>query len=288
MYETRIAGFPAIATDGRRDRPLVLMLHGAFCTHEVFRPWVRCFAENGYRAVSVARRGRLGVGPINAEGLQFGDYLDDSRQVIEALGEKPVLVGHSLGGLLAQKLAEEGRCAAAVLVAPVPTQSLMAALHTFTPLAPLLPYIIMGKPMARPETCERIALNRVMCPRERQRILEGLVHESGAVFREMMLGRVRVDASKVRCPVRVIAARDDLVIPPRLAQITARRYGAELLMYENNGHWLVGEPGADEIASGIVQWLEGKLQEGALPASQPCGESAADMLVVARTMHSRA
>src|SRR4051812_20957420 len=257
MYESRIAGFPAIAAEGRRDRPLVLMMHGAFSTHEVFRPWIRCFAEHGYRAVSVARRGRLGLGPANAKGLQFADYLEDSRRVIEALGEKPVLVGHSLGGLLAQKLAEEDRCAAAVLVAPAPPRSLVPALHALRPLAALLPSILMGKPMARPETCERIALNRVKCPMERQRIRESLVHESGAVFREMMLGRVRIDASKVRCPVRVIAARDDLVIPPRLAQLTAKQYKAELVIYENNGHWLVEEPGADEIASGIVQWLEG-------------------------------
>jgi pimeloyl-ACP methyl ester carboxylesterase len=274
MYDTRIAGFPAIAADGRRNRPLVLMMHGAFSTHEVFRPWVRSFAEHGYRAVSVARRGRLGIGPANAEGLQFADYLEDSRLVIEALGEKPVLVGHSLGGLLAQKLAEEDRCAAAVLVAPAPPRSLVPALDALTPLAPLLPAIILGRPVARPETCERIALNRVMCPTERQRIRKGLVHESGAVFREMMLGRVRVDASKVRCPVRVIAARDDLVIPPRLAQLTAEQYGAELVIYENNGHWLVEEPGADEIASGVIEWLERNLHEGALPGSE------------ARTMHS--
>src|SRR5262245_62275972 len=109
MHEIRIAGFPALVAAGRRDLPLVLMMHGAFSTHEPFRPWIKIFSERGFRVVAVSRRGRFGVGPAQAEGVEIADYLDDTRQVIEALGEKPILVGHSLGGLIAQKMAEEDR-----------------------------------------------------------------------------------------------------------------------------------------------------------------------------------
>lgn len=283
MQETLIAGFPALVAPGRRDLPLVLMMHGAFSTHEPFRPWVKLFSERGFRVVAVSRRGRLGVGPANAEGVEIDDYLDDTRQVIEALGEKPILVGHSLGGLIAQKMAEEDRCAAIVLVTPAPAAPLVPALSALAPLAGLMPGMIMGKPVAPSfETCERIALNRV-CPTQRRRIQNAMVYESGTVFRQMMLGQIRVDASKVRCPVRVLAARDDLVIPPRLAKVTADHYGTELVVYENNGHWLPEEEGSDAIASGIIDWIEAKLGEGALPA-QP---STSDMLVVTRTARTR-
>src|SRR5262245_727664 len=125
MHETRIAGFPALAARGRRDLPLVLMMHGAFSTHEPFRPWIKIFSERGFRAGSGSRRGRFGVGPAQANGVEIADYLEDTRQVIEALDEKPILVGHSLGGLIAQKMAEEDRCAAAVLVAPAPPAPLV-------------------------------------------------------------------------------------------------------------------------------------------------------------------
>src|SRR5262245_27850793 len=187
MHETRIAGFPALAAPGRPDRPLVLMMHGAFSTHEPFRPWVKLFSERGFRAVAVSRRGRLGVGPAQAEGVEIGDYLEDTRQVIEALGEKPILVGHSLGGLIAQKMAEEDRCVAAVLVTPAPPAPMVVALRALPSLAGIVPSMIMGTPVAPGfEHCERIALNRV-CPTQRRRIRNAMVHESGTVFRQMAL-----------------------------------------------------------------------------------------------------
>ena len=283
MQETLIAGFPALVAPGRRDLPLVLMMHGAFSTHEPFRPWIKLFSERGFRVVAVSRRGRLGVGPANAEGVEIDDYLDDTRNVIEALGEKPILVGHSLGGLIAQKMAEEDRCAATVLVTPAPAAPLVPALAALPPLTRLMFGLLTGKPVAPSfDNCERIALNRV-CPTQRRRIRDAMVHESGTVFRQMMLGRIRVDASKVRCPVLVLAARDDLVIPPRLAQVTADQFGTELVVYENNGHWLPEEEGFDTIASGIIDWIEAKLHEGALPA-QP---STSDMLIVTRKARTR-
>ena len=268
MREDRIAGFPALVADGRRDRPLLLLMHGAFSTHEPFRPWLRIFATHGWRAVAVARRGRLGLGPAKAAGLQFSDYLEDSRRVIEALGEPPVLIGHSLGGLIAQKLAEEGRCAAAVLLAPAPPRTLVPSLNAIRALAPLVPGMLIGKPVdPRASICEQIALNRVS-PSERKRICEGLVHESGIVFREMILGKVRVDATKVRCPIRVIAASEDRVIPPWLAAWTAEQYRAEFVMHENYGHWLIEEPDTEAIASDIIRWLDGiTLGAAALGAS---------------------
>ena len=283
MQETRIAGFPALAAPGRRDLPLVLMMHGAFSTHEPFRPWVKLFSERGFRVVAVSRRGRLGVGPAQAEGIEIADYLEDTRQVIEALGEKPILVGHSLGGLIAQKMAEEDRCAAIVLVAPAPAAPLVPALSALPSLSRLMPGILMGKPLAPSlETSGHAALNRV-CPTQRRRIQDAMVHESGTVFRQMMLGRIRVDPSKVRCPVLVLGGRDDLVVPPRLAKVTADHYGTELVMYENNGHWLPEEEGSDAIASGIIEWIEAKLHKGALPA-QP---STKDMLIVTRAGRTR-
>jgi len=283
MQETRIAGFPALVAPGRRDLPLVVMLHGAFCTQEPFRPWIKLFSEQGFRVVAVSRRGRLGVGPAQAEGIEIADYLEDTRQVIEALGEKPILVGHSLGGLIAQKMAEEDRCAAIVLVAPAPAAPLVPALSALPSLSRLMPGILMGKPLAPSlETSGHAALNRV-CPTQRRRIQDAMVHESGTVFRQMMLGRIRVDPSKVRCPVLVLGGRDDLVVPPRLAKVTADHYGTELVMYENNGHWLPEEEGSDAIASGIIEWIEAKLHEGALPA-QP---STKDMLIVTRAGRTR-
>src|SRR5688572_2516933 len=155
---TTIAGFPAMRVEGRADRPLVHFLHGTFVTHECFAPWLEVMACVGYRSVSVSRRGRLGVGPERAEGLRFADYFDDTLRVIDALGERPVIVGHSLGGLLAQKVAEADRAAAIVLLSPAPPGMLTAQAVALPAMLPMMPKILLGKPLV-PEcqTCDAIA-----------------------------------------------------------------------------------------------------------------------------------
>lgn len=125
LSHTTIAGFPAMRIDGRADRPPLLFVHGAFVTHEPFGPWMEFLGQRGWRSVAASRRGRLGVGPKRAGGLGFADYLDDTRRVIDALGELPIIVGHSSGGLIAQKLAELGMCEGLVLLAPAPAKMLL-------------------------------------------------------------------------------------------------------------------------------------------------------------------
>jgi hypothetical protein len=68
-----------------------------------------------------------------------------------------------------------------------------------------------------------------------------------------------------------------------MARAQVDHYGTELVVYENNGHWLPEEEGSDAIASGIIGWIEAKLHQGALPA-QP---STNDMLIVTHTGRTR-
>jgi pimeloyl-ACP methyl ester carboxylesterase len=256
MRETEFAGFPALETQGERDRPPLLFVHGAFATHRPFAGWLRFFATRGWRTLAVARRGRCGLPPARADGLTTAAYLEDLNQVLDALAVPPILVGHSLGGLLAQKLAEQGRCAGAVLFAPAPPWMLLPQLDALARLLPLLPAILSGRPI-RPSysTAAHIVLNHVPEP-DRRRIYDALVHESGVVYREMMFGTIRVDAAKVRCPVYVVGADDDRIISRHLAREIAKYYRAGLKVHEGHGHWFIEEPGWEAIAQDVVRWME--------------------------------
>jgi pimeloyl-ACP methyl ester carboxylesterase len=90
----------------------ILFLHGAFAGPEIWTrfiaPW---FAGRGHRTATP----RL-PGPT-AEEPRLRDYVRQARRAADAFGQRPIVVGHSLGGLVAQHLAAEGRVAAAVLVA---------------------------------------------------------------------------------------------------------------------------------------------------------------------------
>lgn len=249
---TTLAGFPAITTPGATDRPPLLFIHGAFATHQPFAGWMTHLSREGWRGVAPGRRGAATGG---IKHLRIRDYIEDTLRAIDVLGEMPVIVGHSLGGLIAQKIAERGRCQAAVLLAPAPAGMLTAQPVALSALLPMFPKILLGQPI-RPSrnTCETIALNCIP-PSERARIYDRLVHESGKVYREMIFGSVRVDASKVRCPVLVLGGREDRIVSVSLLRSTAQRYGAELKLYDGHGHWLMEEPGWEALASDVGAWL---------------------------------
>ena len=260
MVEPRssIAGFPAFRADGEGDRwpwPLVF-LHGAFDDHTGFANYVRFFSAVGFDCYAASYRGRQSVPPERACGLHVEHYLDDALRVLGELGPEVIVVGHSLGGLLAQKVAEAGRCRAAVLLAPAPPRPLIPQPRSLPALLPNMPKIVLGRSfLISYASAASVLLNRVP-EADRRRIYDGLVPESGLVFRQLTIGTMRVDASRVRCPLLCIRGIDDRVISARLMRGTAKRYAADLKEYDRHGHWLFQEPGWEVPAGDILAWLE--------------------------------
>jgi non-heme chloroperoxidase len=250
-----IAGFPALRTVGEPGRPPLLFLHGAFVDHRCFGPWIEIFAAKGWSCIAPSRRGRLGVGPEHARNLTVADYVDDTLAVIGELEQLPVVIGHSLGALVAQKVAESGKCAAALLVSPAPPAMLPAQPVAVPTYLAMLPKILAGLPVLPARGgCATIALNRV--PRDLHAAIHGaLIPESGKVYREMIFGRIRVDPGRVTCPVRVISGAEDRIVSPALARWTAAYYGAEAVICDGHAHWLLGEPGFEAIAAGAEAWI---------------------------------
>jgi pimeloyl-ACP methyl ester carboxylesterase len=269
IESTAIGGFPASVARPERRRagaaPVVL-LHGAFADHRCFDGWVGRLGAGGRVAVAPSRRGRNGVGPERAAGVTFDDYLADTVAVLDELDEAPVLVGHSLGGLVAQKGAELGRARAIVLLASAPPSMLTAQRVGLPRFGPLVPKIMAGRPVIVPDgACSILALDRVP-EDERPAIHAGLVHESGRVYRSLVLGTVRVDASKVGVPVLVVGGAEDRIVSPRLVRKTARHYGVAPRILEGHAHFLLVEPGWEALADEVAAWLDAEVDAQVAPA----------------------
>jgi pimeloyl-ACP methyl ester carboxylesterase len=255
VTSTNIAGFPAMATEGSPQKPPLLFIHGSFVGHESFAPWLRFFGGAGWRCMAASRRGRAGIGPERAKGLSIGDYVDDTLKVIDALGETPIVIGHSLGGLIAQKIAELGKARAAVLVCPAPAAMLTAQAAALPTYLPMMPKILAGMPsIPAPKGCSTIALNEVPAA-QRPAIHKTLVHESGKVYREMIVGTFKIDFSKITCPVMVMGGRNDRIVSAKLVEWTAGRLGVPARIYERHAHWLMDEPGWEEIAAEALAFV---------------------------------
>ncbi|HEX4178907.1 MAG TPA: alpha/beta fold hydrolase, partial [Rhizomicrobium sp.] len=100
-------------------KPPILMIHGAFCGPWSLDGLKEKFEAAGYAVTAPALRFHNGARPPAALGTTgLADYAADLEDEMAALGRAPILVGHSMGGLLAQMLAARRRAAAVILLAP--------------------------------------------------------------------------------------------------------------------------------------------------------------------------
>lgn len=238
------------------SRPPVLFVHGYFASATVFTQWLPFFAERGIPAYAVNLRGRAGSRPaINLGRASIADFADDASAVAHHLG-MPVVVGHSMGGLIAQRLAERGDVRGAALVSPAPPRGI-------TVLSPRLAikqlkYLpaILGSRLVVPnrEDLREIVLNRVP-PALQDAMLDEMVPDSGLAGREMSISGVPIDRNRIKCPVLVVGAEDDRFIPKSIAERVARRYDAPIRIMAGHGHMSVVEPGWEVVADVVERWV---------------------------------
>ncbi|HTE43910.1 MAG TPA: alpha/beta fold hydrolase [Gemmatimonadaceae bacterium] len=237
-------------------RPPVLFVHGYFADATIFEAWLDFFAARGVPSYAVNLRGRAGSRPgIDLGRASIEDFADDASVVAKTL-DKPAVVGHSMGGLIAQKLAERGDVSAAVLVTPAPPRGI-SVLSPKVAIKQLryLPRILTSRVVVPDrEDLRSLILNHV--PAELQdAILDRLIPDSGRAGRDMSVTGVPVDAARVRCPVLAITTDDDHFIPGRIVERIARRYSATLHILKTRGHMLLLEPGWGQIADLIDHWI---------------------------------
>jgi len=241
---------------GGGSRPPVLFVHGYFVDATIWNNWLSFFAARGVSAFAVHLRGRAGSRPnVDLGRASIEDFVEDAAAVAKHVGATTV-VGHSMGALVAQKLAERGEVKAAVLIAPAPPKGI----SVLSPRVALrhiryLPAIFRSKLVyPRREDLRAIVMNRVPV-HEQDAMLDRMIPDSGRAARDMSVTGVPVDASRVRCPLLVVAAEDDRFIPRRIAERVARRYNAPLYLAQHHGHMVVLEPNWEEIADRVERWI---------------------------------
>jgi pimeloyl-ACP methyl ester carboxylesterase len=244
------------------------MIHGAFCGPRSLDGLKDRFEAAGYAVTAPCLRFHDENPPPAALGTTgLLDYAADLEEEIAALKAPPILVGHSMGGLLAQMLAARNRVAALILLAPsapwgVPPTTL------FEIGAAQAMHLHPGYWNKILEPSRDIALAHSLdkLPKHmRDEVFAGFCPESGRATFEIMnwgLDMKRasaVEADAVTCPLLFLTGGEDRINPPTtVARIAARHAGAEHVVYDGMGHWLIGEPGWERLAEKSLGWLKEK------------------------------
>ena len=241
-----------------RPRPAsLLFVHGMWGGAWVWERWLPFFAARGWDGYALNLRGRAGSRPVADIGrVPLTDYIEDAASVARRLGAV-VVVGHSMGGLVAQALAATLTPVAAVAVTPAAPRGIWPLRSAELVAATLryAPALLRSRPLLpsrRVMTC--LAFGRLP-PAEREGVYARLVPESARQARDIALRGFAVDAAAVRCPMLVIAAEGDRITPPVVVRRVAQRYGATLYEYPGFGHMLPLEPRWQEVAVDVAAWL---------------------------------
>lgn len=240
-----------------RSREPLLFVHGYLATAWMWGRYTQFFSRLGHPCYALNLRGRCGSRPTNdLGGVRMADFIEDAADAARSLGT-PVVFGHSMGGLVALKLAEAGIAAAAVLVSPAPPRGIpIFSWELVRRLVPYLPAIFGSRPIVPSfDDLRPLVLNCVPAAEQREAFTH-FVPDSGRAGRDMMLGAVRVDARRVQCPLLVIGADADRFLPLRIARRVAARYGARFLVAQGHGHASIREPRWEEMAAEIARWLD--------------------------------
>jgi pimeloyl-ACP methyl ester carboxylesterase len=247
----------------------VVFIHGAFCGGWCFEDFVPEFEARGFACHAPDLRFHVS-GPARAPDprlaqTSIADYKRDMEELIAGLPERPVIVGHSMGGLIGQQLAAKGLARSLVLLASGAPWGILPSSDAELALA-------MGLMRASPfwdralnPSFEVARLDSLasLDPAAQRRVFDRFSAETGRALFELffwMFDKQRttaVETTKVACPVLVISGSDDKVVSAATGRKIAALYpSATFHEAAGRGHFLIMEEGSSQLAARCADWIE--------------------------------
>lgn len=272
----------------------IVFVHGNFVTKACWDAWVTRFEGRGYRCVAIPYPGRdASVATLRANpdrellgSLTITGVLDQHERIIRSLPERPIIIGHSFGGLLTQLLVQRGLAEAAIAIDSVPPMGVIpfrlsffrATAPALNPLAGRSPYMmsfphfqysfVNGMPLAE----QRAAYDRYVVP------------ESRTLGRGALGFNGKVNFRKAHAPLLMVGGEIDNIMPASLNRQNYNRYRkgspsiVEFKEYAGRNHFsVIGGEGWEQVADDALSWAS-RVTSGAAGISADddctCGDPA--------------
>lgn len=252
------------APASRSRRPPLLFVHGGYtdgwCWTPHFLAW---FAARGWPAHALSLRGHGGSGGADllfASGLD--DYAADVERVAGSLGQPPVLIGHSMGAAVVERMIATHPRRGAVLLAPVPPTGLATIATRLAVERPdALAHMMRLDPMRLSADVLTALRPFYFGERTDPALLDQasghISAESPRAILDLSLRLHWAAPERNGTPLAVIGAGDDRICTPADVRATARHHGVEAIIVPGLAHMLMLEPGWESVASAIARWLDG-------------------------------
>lgn len=269
--------FPAL--QAAPAKKTIVLIHGLYVTRSSWDPWIKYFEAKGYRVIAPGYPGLEGdAAAIRAKhpdpalaALTLTAVTEHYRTVLRGLEEKPIVVGHSMGGLIAQILLNEGLAAKAVGICSAPPVGVVSPAtagfrHGFRFVRNNWDFVT---PFASDDEPSFMSLEKFKSEfangipdAEAAKLYEILnVPASRRQGKEALKDAAKVDFAKARGPLLLIAGLEDHIIPPSVVRANHAEYEAsagrtDLREFPGRGHFLPAQAGWEETAAAILAWIE--------------------------------
>jgi pimeloyl-ACP methyl ester carboxylesterase len=231
--------------------------HGSWCWKEHFLPY---FAQHGYASYTFDLRGHgASEGGKRLRWTRIADYVADVEQVARQFDHQPLLIGHSMGGLVVQKYLETHQAPAAILLASVPPTGVLRTTLSIARRHPL-PFLKANATLKLYPIVGTPALTREaffpadMPDEEVQRYFALIRDESYRAFLDMMVFNLP-HPKRVKTPMLVLGAEYDTIFTPKEVRATARAYHTEATIFPSMAHDVMLGNDWQDVADHMLHWL---------------------------------
>jgi alpha-beta hydrolase superfamily lysophospholipase len=253
--------------------PLVL-IHGAWLSARSWEKFADYFGAHGY-AVSAPEWPRKDGRAAELAGLGLDEIVEHHERLIRGLDRPPVLIGHSFGGLIVERLLDRGLGRAGVALSPAPPKGvLVLPFSSLKAASPALahPSKWHGVVTLTPEEFTFGFVNTFSSEEAADAYERYAVPETGQIFYEAGFANFHMHPptevhfeNQDRAPLLIVGAAKDNTVPASVSRAQYKKYEGsaaktDYLEFEGRPHLFVVGQGWEEVASAVKGWLDGVLQ----------------------------
>ncbi|WP_243739281.1 alpha/beta fold hydrolase [Flavobacterium sp. 245] len=254
------------------DKKTIMFITGAFISHSCWDAWIVFFENKGYKTVAppwpyknasaeILRREHpeSKIATVSLENL-----LDYYIEIIEKLPEKPILIGHSYGGLLMQLLMEKELVYAGVCINSFPPKNGMTLSFSF--------YNAILKPLGFLTSSKKTYLmsfkdwqqyftNKMSFEEQKDTYEKLIIPESKILIRNIFSGSAKINFKKKHNPLLFLSSTADHFTPSSIQYSNFKKYHnlhsiTCFKEFENQNHYALGQQNWEDIALYIADWFE--------------------------------
>jgi pimeloyl-ACP methyl ester carboxylesterase len=201
--------------------------------------------------------------------LGVKEIVDHYDRIIRSLPEKPVIIGHSFGGLFVQMLLDRGLGRAGIAIDPAPPKGVFA----LYPSSVWALRLLLITPFAWKKILrwpfnhfQNGFVHTLPLDQQKNEYETYTIPETGRIFWQAAMSMFN-DVTKVnfknnsRSPLLIIAGQKDRIVPAAMNRSNYKKYSdstakTDFKEFPNRVHWIIAEPGYEEVAEYSINWGE--------------------------------